>query len=81
MGYDDPSAAPSDAPVVIYFDMQQSFGNDKYYFSQTDTETINFFKIGIYDIPSDKFSNTYEIYWIHTFKTKEEMNAFVENNK
>lgn len=81
VGYDDPSAAPSDAPVVIYFDMQQSFGNDKYYFSQTGTETINFFKIGIYDIPSDKFSNTYEIYWVHTFKTMEEMNAFVENNK
>ncbi|WP_195532281.1 Ig-like domain-containing protein [Bacteroides finegoldii] len=80
VGYDSPASAPTDEPVVLYFDLQQPFG-DNYRFSQTGTETIDFFKIGIYDIPSNLFSNTYEVYWIHTFNTLEEMNTFVENNK
>ena len=63
---------------VVYFDLQSVFGNSGFHFSTTGTETINLFKFLVADIPSD-YPGTFNIYWAHTFKSIEEMQAFVNN--
>ncbi len=71
---------PMTDPAVIYFDLQSTFGTSGFYFSTTGTETVNLFKILVADVPTD-YPDTYNLYWAHTFKTLEEMQAFVNNEK
>lgn len=82
VGYtpDEYANVPMDQPVVIYFDLQSQFSSSSpYWFSTTATETINLFKILVADIPTT-MAGTFNIYWAHTFKTLEEMQAFAEKN-
>lgn len=79
-GYDDPAKCPMDEPAVLYFDMQSTFGNSGYTFPTDGTEDLTTFKFVIADIPNS-FAGTYKVYWAHTFKTLDELKAFVENNK
>lgn len=81
-GYEDSKIGecPMDEPAVLYFDMQSTFGNNKYLFPTDKTEELTTFKFVIADIPTT-FSQTYKVYWVHTFKTLDELKAFVENNK
>lgn len=71
---------PMTEPAVIYFDLQSTFGTSGFYFSTTGTENVNLFKILVADVPTD-YPGTYNLYWSHTFKTLEEMQAFVNNEK
>jgi uncharacterized protein YjdB len=78
LGYEGKeSEAPMDQPEVIYFDLQQGFGNTPYYFSKTgvDDSKLTTFKLLIADIPST-YPGTYTIYWVHAFKTLDELKAF-----
>ena len=79
-GYDDPAKCPMDEPAVLYFDMQSTFGNSGYTFPTDGTEDLTTFMFVIADIPNS-FAGTYKVYWAHTFKTLDELKAFVENNK
>lgn len=79
-GYDDPAKCPMDEPAVLYFDMQSTFGSSGYTFPMNGTEELTTFKFVIADIPNS-FAGSYKVYWVHTFKTLEELKAFVENNK
>lgn len=81
-GYEDSKIGdcPMDEPAVLYFDMQSTFGNNKYEFPKDKTEELTTFKFVIADIPTS-YSQTYKVYWVHTFKTLDELKAFVENNK
>ena len=80
-GYDNPADCPMDEPAVLYFDMQSTFGNSGYTFP-TDglSDELTTFKFVIADIPNS-YAGTYKVYWVHTFKTLDELKAFVENNK
>ncbi len=67
-----------DEPVVTYYDLQQEFGTsgNGYFYSTTATEGgLTTFKILVADIPTT-YSQSYKIYWVHAFKTLEEMQAF-----
>ena len=77
LGYeaDQYADVPMDKPVVIYFDLQSGFGNTPYLFPTDGVETLSLFKLLVADIPTDD-SGKYDIYWAHTFKTLEEMEAF-----
>lgn len=75
-GYNNWYEAPWDKPVVVYFDLQNEFGGS--YLSTTGTDKLDYFHISIFDLPKD--ARTYDLYWIHTFKTLEEMEAFIQNN-
>lgn len=78
LGYEGKeSEAPMDQPEVIYFDLQQEFGTNPYYFSKTglDATKLTTFKLLIADIPST-YAGTYTLYWVHTFKTLDELKAF-----
>lgn len=81
-GYEDANIGncPMDEPAVLYFDMQSTFGNNKYLFPTDKTVDLTTFKFVIADIPTS-YSQSYKVYWIHTFKTLDELKAFVENNK
>lgn len=75
LGYEGSEADyPMDEPAVVYFDMQQEFGGGNH-FATDGTESITIFNIGVYDVPTD-YEGKYNLYWIHTFKTMEEMQAF-----
>ena len=67
--------------AVLYFDLQSTFGNAGYTFP-TDglSDELTTFKFVIADIPNS-YAGTYKVYWVHTFKTLDELKAFVENNK
>ena len=69
---------PMDQAAIVYFDLQEGFGNTPYLFSQTGTETIDLFKLLVADIPVSTYAGTFNVYWVHTFKTLDEMNAFAE---
>lgn len=74
------SAAPMDQPQVLYYDMQQPFGNNNYYWPINAVESsVTTFKLGIADVPST-YSGTYNVYWVHCFKTLDELKAFAANN-
>lgn len=78
LGYEGKeSEAPMDQPEIIYFDLQQEFGTNPYYYSKTglDGTKLTTFKLLIADIPST-FAGTYTLYWVHTFKTLDELKAF-----
>lgn len=78
LGYEGKeSEVPMDRPTVIYFDLQQDFGNTPFYFSKTglDATKLTTFKLLIADIPST-YAGTYTLYWVHTFKTLDELKAF-----
>jgi len=79
LGYEGKEAdAPMDEPVVTYYDLQQEFGTsgNGYFYSTTATEGgLTTFKILVADIPTT-YSQSYKIYWVHAFKTLEEMQAF-----
>lgn len=81
-GYEDSKIGdcPMDEPAVLYFDLQSTFGNNKYLFPKDKTEELTTFKFVIADIPTN-YSQTYKVYWVHTFKTLDELKAFVETNK
>lgn len=68
-----------DKPAVYYYDLQQTFGNSGFYFSTTAVEELRTFKFVIADYPKDSSMDTYDVYWIRTFKTLEELKAFVDN--
>lgn len=80
-GYDNPANCPMDEPAVLYFDMQSTFGNSGYTFP-TDgvSDELTTFKFIIADVPNS-YAGSYKVYWVHTFKTLDELKAFVENNK
>ena len=80
LGYDKPADCPMDEPAVLYFDMQSTFGNDGYTFPTDKTEELTIFKFAWADVPSS-YTPIYKLYWVHTFKTLDELKAFVENNK
>lgn len=77
LGYEGHEAdAPMTEPQVIYFDLQEGFGNTPYYFTQTGPEgSLTTFKLLVADIPA-KFSQQYTMYWVHTFKTLDELKAY-----
>lgn len=79
-GYDKPADCPMDEPAVVYFDLQSTFGKNGYKFPTDKTEELNIFKFVWADVPS-KYNPVYKVYWVHTFKTLDELKAFVENNK
>ena len=79
LGYEGNEAdCPMDEPAVVYFDLQSGFGGSNYYFNKAGTENVSLFKFLVADIPSD-YPGTFNIYWAHTFKSIEEMQAFVNN--
>lgn len=77
LGYEGREAeAAMDEPNVIYFDLQQGFGNTPYYFAKDKTEGgLTTFKLLVADIPST-YGRTYTLYWVHAFKTLDEMKAY-----
>lgn len=77
LGYEGHEAdASMNDPQVIYFDLQEGFGNTPYYFSTTATEgSLTTFKLLVADIPAS-FSQQYTMYWVHTFKTLDELKAY-----
>ena len=80
LGYEgNEGDCPMDEPAIVYFDMQSEFGTSGYTFPTSGTESVTIFNIGIYDVPSS-YDGQYNIYWIHTFKTLEEMRAFADNH-
>lgn len=79
-GYENPADAPQNEPVVIYFDLQKNFGADWYLKNDGEQKQDMGFTLGIYDIPSS-FSNKFDLYWVHTFKTLDDLNAFVKSGK
>ncbi|MBO6216729.1 MAG: DUF4979 domain-containing protein [Prevotella sp.] len=82
LGYDETeySSIDMDEPVVIYFDLQSQFSTGTgYHFNTSGTETVNLFKLLVADIPTT-YAGTYNLYWAHTFKTMEEMEAFAAKN-
>ena len=68
-----------DKPAVYYYDLQETFGNSGYYCSTTSVEELRTFKFVIADYPKDTSLDTYDVYWIRTFKTLEELKAFVDS--
>ena len=77
LGYEGKEAeAAMDEPNVIYFDLQQGFGNTPYYFAKDKAEGgLTTFKLLVADIPST-YGRTYTLYWVHAFKTLDEMKAY-----
>lgn len=77
LGYESNEAeAAMNEPQVIYFDLQQGFGNTPYYFAKDKTEGgLTTFKLLVADIPST-YGRTYTLYWVHAFKTLDEMKAY-----
>lgn len=71
------ATAAMDEPQVIYFDLQQGFGNTPFYFSKAgvDATKLTTFKLLVADIPST-YGRTYTLYWVHAFKTLDEMKAY-----
>jgi uncharacterized protein YjdB len=70
------AAAAMDEPQVIYFDLQSGFGNTPYYFAKDKTEGgLTTFKLLVADIPST-YDRTYTLYWVHAFKTLDELKAY-----
>lgn len=69
-----------DEPAVVYFDLQSTFGNNGYKFPTDKTEELSIFKFVWADVPAT-YTPVYKVYWVHTFKTLDELKAFVENNK
>lgn len=79
LGYEGSEAdCPMNEPAVLYFDMQSEFGGGNY-FATDGTETVTIFNIGVYDVPTD-YAGEYNVYWLHTFKTLEEMKAFADKH-
>lgn len=66
-------------PAVYYYDMQEEFGNSKYYYSKTNPVELTTFKFVIADYPSATSNDNYQVYWIRSFKTLEELKTFVDN--
>lgn len=78
LGYEgNEASAAMDEPQVVYFDLQAQFGNTPYYYSTTgvDDNKLTTFKLLIADVPTT-YANTYTLYWVHTFKTLDELKAF-----
>ena len=68
---------------VYYYDLQQVFGNvtnkPAHYFSTTESEEVTTFQLVMADFKEANGSNTeYTIYWVRTFKTVDDLKAFVE---
>lgn len=74
-----PTVDQEDEPVVIYFDLQQPF-KDGYLFSTSETEIVSKFELNFRDIPAATYSDTFRIYWMHTFKTLDDLRTFVAND-
>lgn len=66
-------------PAVYSFDLQEVFGNSGYKYPTTGTADLSTFKFVMADYPKATSSSTYEIYWVRSFKTLEELKAFVDN--
>ena len=64
--------------VVIYFDLQEGFGNTPFLYPTDATYEINLFKLLIADVPNT-YSSNFQVYWAHTFKSVAEMTDFVNN--
>lgn len=71
-------------PMIIYMDMTKGFGNTPHYLpAYPEAEDLKTFQFGVYDynkVPDNL--GYYDMYWIRSFKTVEELEAFVnsENN-
>ena len=71
-------------PMIIYMDMTKGFGNTPHYLpAEPAAEDLSTFQFGVYDynkVPDNL--GYYDMYWIRSFKTVEELKAFVnsENN-
>ena len=71
-------------PMVIYMDMTKGFGNTPHYLpAEPAAEDLRTFQFGVYDynkVPENL--GYYDMYWIRSFKTVEELKTFVnsENN-
>lgn len=67
----------TNAPNVIYWDLQSNYDNH----TPTDwsqTFTLNCLKFVIADYTA---TDSYDIYWVRSFKTMEELEAFVESEE
>lgn len=71
-------------PGVYYYDLQAGFGNDggqpKYLLPTNMPGELKTFQLVVADIPNDKWGNTYDVYWMRTFKTLDDLKAFVEQD-
>jgi hypothetical protein len=63
------------APNVLYYDLQGNYATMPTVW--TNPFSLVQFKFVIADYPADGTCDTYDIYWVHTFKTVEELQAFV----
>ena len=74
------------SPEVYYYDLQRenAVGNGSnkpfHTFSKTEPEEIKTLQFVMADFKEANGSNTeYTVYWVRTFKTIEDLKAFVEN--
>lgn len=65
--------------AVYYYDLQESFGGSNYTFPTTGSSEVSTFKFVIADYPVASSNDHYDIYWIRSFKTLDELKAFVDN--
>ena len=71
-------------PMIIYMDMTKGFGNTPHYLpTEPSAEDLSTFQFGVYDynkVPDNL--GYYDMYWIRSFKTVDELETFVnsENN-
>lgn len=76
-------------PMICYFDLNSGFGGQDtehpiHYLPETGSDEYKTFQFGVYDF--NKVSGHlgfYEVYWVHSFKTVDELNDFIaseENN-
>lgn len=68
---------------VYYYDLQQVFGNvtnkPEHYFSTTEPEEAKTLQLVMADFKETNGCNTeYTVYWVRTFKTVDDLKAFVE---
>lgn len=68
-----------DKPAVYYYDLQETFGNSGYKYSLTAPVEVSTFKFVMADYPKATSKEKYEVYWVRSFKTLEELKAFVDN--
>ena len=66
-------------PAIYYYDMQQPFGNSDYRYSLTSPVEVTTFKFVMADYPKASSKDSYEVYWVRSFKTLEELKALVDN--
>lgn len=66
-------------PAIYYYDLQETFGNSGYNYPTTGSAELTTFKFVMADYPKATSNETYEVYWVRSFKTLADLKTFVDN--